>query len=170
MTATPPVQQMTISESSIAALVSVLSAAIPVAIAGLTYLNDPSNYTGLLVCALLLVSILFWRNTNQQLQEVKAACAALRKQIENQRLQYESQIDSVYSMHSAYKAVSMTTIMNMFAQITRTARERDCGSVVMDEKTGAPVYIPPVALPPADGERRRSSFSSGHSGTDEDKE
>lgn len=129
-------------------LISALAALLPIVMAALTYANDPKNFTGLLVCGLLLVSVMFWRSTNQQLQETKAALAELRKQFETEREDRRKEMAVLATLHTDYSSIAMTTVVNMFAQISRLAGERDVGAVLRDERTGAPTYVPPVFTPP----------------------
>ena len=131
---TDETQRIEISESTIAKVASNLATLAPIGLAVLQYVNDPENTVGILVCLLLLVVVMLWRQTQSTVRELKAEVLLLRGLINQQQ-----------TVHTRYKEISNNTIVNMFAWINRLAGERDAGSIELDNATGASVYRPPPA-------------------------
>lgn len=129
-------QRIEITESTIAKVASNLATLAPIGLAVLQYVNDPSNTVGILICLLLLVVVVLWRQTQGNVRELKAEILLLRGLIVKQQDQ-----------HTRYKQISNNTIVNMFAWINRLAGERDAGSIRLDNDTGASVYLPPPPMP-----------------------
>lgn len=138
-------QRIEISESSIAKLLGSLATIAPLVLAGLQYLNDPSNFVGLLICGLLFVVIMLWRTTQQTVRELKAEVVLLRTAMQKEK-----------SLHDAYKAITNVTTLNMFARINQLSGLRDAGSIAWDKDTGASVYVPPPRQDPPDGSFKRA--------------
>lgn len=129
-------QRIEITESTIAKAAANLATLAPIGLAVLQYVNDPTNMVGILICLLLLVVVVLWRQTQGNVRELKAEVLLLRGLIVKQQDQ-----------HTKYKQISNNTIVNMFAWINRLAGERDAGSIQLDADTGASVYLPPPAVP-----------------------
>lgn len=125
-------QRIEITESTIAKIASNLATLAPIGLAVLQYVNDPTNMVGILICLLLLVVVVLWRQTQATVRELKAEVLLLRGLIVKQQDQ-----------HAKYKQISNNTIVNMFAWFNRLAGERDAGSIQLDGETGASVYLPP---------------------------
>ncbi len=140
-----PDQKIEISETTIAKLASMLATVAPIGLGVLQYINDPNNMVGILICLLLFVVLVLWRQTQANVRELKAEILILRNLMERRQ-----------SLYARYKEISSNTIVNMFAWINRLAGERDAGSISMDPDTGASVYVPPVHVPP-DGQHRRAA-------------
>lgn len=131
-------QRIEITESTIAKVASNLATLAPIGLAVLQYVNDPENTVGILICLLLLVVVVLWRQTQGTVRELKAEILLLRGLINQQQ-----------ANHSRYKDISNNTIVNMFSWINRLAGERDAGSIQLDKDTGASVYMPPVVVVPS---------------------
>lgn len=133
-------QRIEISETTISKLGSGIAALTPIALGLFQYLNDPENLVGVLICVVLFISLMLWRNTQQQLREVKAAYVLLSKKFED-----------ASGRHSKYGQITSNTITNMMMQIGRLSGYQDAGSLVLDPDTGAQIYNPPplmIAPPP----------------------
>lgn len=128
-------QRIEISESTIAKIAANLATLAPIGLAVLQYVNDPENTVGILICLLLLVVVVLWRQTQNHVRKLEAEVFLLRGMIAKQQ-----------DHHTKYKQISNNTIVNMFAWINRLAGERDAGSIQLDPETGASVYIPPPPI------------------------
>lgn len=149
MSETTADQKIEISESSVARLLGSLTAFAPIGLGVLQWLNDPNNFVGMLICGLLFVVIMLWRTTQQTVRELKAEVALLRKIMKEDKTMWES-----------YKAITNTTIMNMFARINQLSGQRDAGSISWDKETGASIYVPPPVVVPSDGFKRATDQPS----------
>lgn len=137
-------EKIEISESSLTKIAGLLTTVAPIGLGVLQYVNDPDNFVGLLICALLFVVLVLWRQTQATVRKLEAEILILRNLLMDR--------DDLYSR---YKALSNNTIVNMFAQISRLSGFRDAGSTSVDPATGATVYVAPVG--PQDSPFRRAT-------------
>lgn len=135
--------KLEISESTITKIGGMLTTLAPIGLAVLQYVNDPDNIVGILVCIVLMVTLVLWRQTQQNVRELKADVAILREALKVER-----------DVMTKYKEVSVTTIMNMFGWLQRLAGARDAGYIALDKETGATIYYPPKESVPENGDRR----------------
>lgn len=142
MTDPVPEQKIEISETTLTKIASMLATMAPIGLGVLQYVNDPNNMVGILICLLLFVVLVLWRQTQATVRELKAEILILRNLMERRQTTY-----------SRYKEISNNTIVNMFAWINRLAGERDAGSITLDPETGASVYVAPAYVPIPGGRR-----------------